>query len=147
MIDLTFKEFIKTYFGDSFKPYPYQLEIIKNIQNNNKPFNFYNIHIKARQYSQLFEQKIEREWRLLNKKPTFDAYTALHYHFEDDCLHYSRLIVDDYRQSFKKYGLGILDHIGDPNKYTRIFNKKVIWKLEEFNKLLDEMNEIIRLRK
>lgn len=143
---LSFEEFIKHYFPDSIKLQPYQLEIINNIQNNNKPFNFYNIHMKARDHTKAYEAKIDREWRLLYKKPTFDAYTALYYHFENDCLHYSRLVVDDYSQSFKKHGLGILDYIGDTNKFTRIFNKEVTWKYEEFMKLIEEMNEVIRKR-
>ncbi len=112
---MSFEEFIKTYFGDSFKPYPYQLEFLKDIQNNKKPFNLYNIHMKARQHSRRIEHMFRLYDNLLNNKSTLDLYLSLFFKFEVNENDKVELMIDEYSQPTGNTGKGSVTYDEEGN--------------------------------
>jgi len=95
----SFDSFINSVFPDLNQLYPYQKEIIKNIQSSSKPFNIHEIMLKQRQYNRRFEHMLRLYHNLLHNKSVLDLFLALYFKFELNSDNELELVIDEYDQS------------------------------------------------
>lgn len=139
----SFEDFIKIYFSNSNKFYPYQKEILNNIQNSNKLFDIHKIQLIQRQYARRFEHSLRLYWNLLNNNSVLDLFLGLHFQFEVNDYDQLELIIDEYSQippsKFYAGSVGTTgSNINQSNLQQEFKDKK-----KECHKMLQEALDVI----
>lgn len=95
----SFVDFVNKYLPDPIQLYPYQLEFLKYIENNNEPINFRALWLKQRQHSRRIEHSLHLYYTLLSNKSVLDLFLGLYFKFELNEYDELELIIDEYSQS------------------------------------------------
>jgi len=143
-MNLSFTDFIKQYFPNTLKLYPYQKEFLKNIENNNEPFNYPKMLLKQRQNERTLQHMLDLHWKLLNNKSVLDLFLKLIFKFETNENGEMELFIDEYSQPMGRFAQGYIerDRKGNIIKTHLLFDTK-----EEAKDMFKEMKKALEVIK
>jgi len=141
--DLSFDEFIRLYFPDLDKVYPYQLEWMKSMNENP---NRQLVWLNDRRRGYTLYRMLELHRSLLNNKNVLDLYLSLYFHFETNSEGHLELMIDVASQGLKGQRATFIEYDIIPNtgeiKKREIVKKKELDFHEQCLEALDYINEV-----
>lgn len=114
-MNLSFTDFIEKHLSQSLKLYPYQKEFLKNIENNNEPFNYHTMLLKQRQNERRYWHMLNLYWSLLSNKSVLDLFLRLFFRFETNEDGEMELQIDVYSQDSARLGKGYIERDQEGN--------------------------------